>query len=52
MSNGKSVVGAVLQQTYENLEKGPSSSQTPMQQTLGINKNEQTKVKIVAVRVF
>ena len=47
MSNGKSVVGAVLQQTL-NTESSIISSDAA--KTLGINKNEQTKVKIVAVR--
>ena len=47
MSNGKSVVGAVLQQTL-NTESSIISSDAA--KTLGINKNEQTKVQIIAVR--
>ena len=47
ISNGKSIVGAVLQQTL-NTENSIISSDAA--KTLGINKNEQTKVQIIAVR--
>ena len=47
ISNGKSLVGAVLQQTL-NTENSIISSDAA--KTLGINKNEQTKVQIIAVR--
>ena len=47
MSNGKSIVGAVLQQTLDTENSIISSDAA---KTLEINKNEQTKVQIIAVR--
>ena len=47
ISNGKSIVGAVLQQTLNTKNSIISSDAA---KTLGIDKNEQTKVQITAVR--
>ena len=47
--NGKSVVGAVFQQT-KNLKKGSSSISSDAAKALGISKNKETEVNIVAVR--
>jgi len=48
ISNGKSVVGAVLQQTLTTENSIISSDAA---KTLGINKNQQTKVQIIAIKV-
>ena len=47
--NGKSVVGAVFQQT-KSLKKGPAIISSDAARALGISKNKETEVHIVAVR--
>ena len=50
ISNGKSIVGAVFQQT-KKMKTGPALLSSDAAKALDIAQNEQTKVQIVAVRV-
>ena len=48
-ANGKSIVGAIFQQT-KKLSNGSAKISSDAAKSLNINTNEQTKVKIIAVR--
>ena len=50
-TNGKSVVGAIFQQT-KNLNKGLATVSSDAAKALGISKNNETKLQIVAVKVI
>ena len=50
-TNGKSVVGAVFQQT-KNLNKGPSAISFDAAKALGISKNTETKLQIIAIKAI
>lgn len=50
-SNGKSVVGAIFQQT-RNLNKGLAAISSDAAKTLSIAKNDETKLQIVAIKVI
>ena len=50
-TNGKSVVGAVFQQT-KNLNKGLSGISFDAAKALGISKNTETKLQIIAIKVI
>ena len=49
ISNGKSVVGAIFQQT-KKMKTGPAVISSDAAKALDIAQNEQTKVQIIAVR--
>ena len=50
-TNGKSVVGAIFQQT-KNLNKGLAAISSDAAKALGVSKNDETKLQIVAVKVI
>ena len=50
-TNGRSVVGAVFQQT-KNLNKGLAAISSDAAKALGVSKNNETKLQIVAVKVI
>ena len=50
-TNGRSVVGAVFQQT-KNLNKGLSAISSDAAKALGVSKNNETKLQIVAITVI
>ena len=50
-TNGRSVVGAVFQQT-KNLNKGQAAISSDAAKALGVSKNDETKLQIVAVKVI
>jgi len=50
-TNGKSVVGAVFQQT-KNLDKGLAAISSDAAKALGVSKNNETKLQIVAITVI
>ena len=50
-TNGRSVVGAVFQQT-KNLNKGLAAISSDAAKALGISKNNETKLQIVAITVI
>ena len=50
-SNGKSVVGAVFQQT-KNLNKGLAAISSDAAKALDVSKNNQTKLQIIAIKVI
>jgi rare lipoprotein A len=51
ISNGKSVVGAVFQQT-KNLNNGSVAISSDAAKALNISKNDETKLQIVAIRLI
>ena len=50
-TNGRSVVGAVFQQT-KNLNKGLAAISSDAAKALGVSKNNETKLQIVAITVI
>ena len=50
-TNGRSVVGAVFQQT-KNLNKGLSAISSDAAKALGVSKNNETKLQIIAIKVI
>ena len=50
-TNGKSVVGAIFQQT-KNLNKGLAAISSDAAKALGVSKNNETKLQIVAITVI
>jgi hypothetical protein len=50
-TNGRSVVGAVFQQT-KNLDKGLAAISSDAAKALGVSKNNETKLQIVAIKAI
>ena len=50
-NNGKSVVGAVFQQT-KNLDKGLAAISSDAAKALNISKNDETKLQLVAIKMI
>jgi len=51
LNNGRSIVGAVFQQT-KNLNKGPAAISSDAAKALGVSKNNEIKLQIIAITLI